>query len=346
MRDQSPSTRGARPIATVLAATLATLAAGLAAPSADAAALSRPDPRGTATEVRVRVFVIDVASIDDASQTYKADLLAAIRWRDPRLAFAAVPGTDEVRVLSLSEVWQPDLLLVNRREATRVYPDQVRVSPDGTVLYRQRFLVTLASPLELRRFPFDRQTLAVRLVSLYPADEVQLVPEPVQEGPRPDFTIAGWSLEVGDFTADQLESPGGQQLSRLVLSLPASRDTRYYYWKLFVPLGLIVFMAWSVFSLDHTQLGPRIGVSTASIFTLIAFQLSLGRLLPPIAYLTRADMFVLGTSVLVFLALAETITISRLNAAGRQETSRKVDQVARPLYAALFLVVAFLSIKG
>lgn len=328
------------------AALLVALVSGAAASPSEAATLSRPDPPGTPTEVRVRLLVIDVASIDDASQTFKADVLASLRWRDPRLAFQTAPGSEEVRVVPLSEVWQPELLLVNRREASRAYPDLARISPDGGVMYRQRFFLTLASPLDLRRFPFDRQTLVVRVVSLYPKDEVRFVPEPLEQGPRPEFTIAGWSVEVDELTADSVDAPGGQQLSRLLLSLPARRDTRYYYWKLFVPLGLIVFMAWSVFSLDHTQLGPRIGVSTASIFTLIAFQLSLGRLLPPIAYLTRADRFVLGASVLVFLALAETITISRLNAAGHQEVSRKVDKVARPLYAALFLVVALFSILG
>ena len=317
----------------------------LAGALVEAAPRSRPDPPGTATEVRVGMFVIDVASIDDASQTYKADILATVRWRDPRLAFVAAPGGDDVRVFPLTEVWQPDLLVVNRREATRAYPDQVRVAPDGTVLYRQRFLFTLASPLELRQFPFDRQTLWIRVASLYGSDEVTLVPEAGDTGRRPQFSVAGWSVALGEMTADTVERTAGERLPRLSLSLTATRDTRYYFWKLFVPLGLIVFMAWTVFFLDHAQLGPRIGVSTASIFSLIAFQLSLGRVLPPISYLTRADQFVLGCSVLIFLALAETILTSKLNAAGRQELSRRIDRIARPAYAMLFLVVAAITLS-
>jgi hypothetical protein len=129
-------------------------------------------------------------------------------------------------------------------------------------------------------------------------------------------------------------------MPRATLPLTARRDVGYYVWKLFVPLGLIVFMAWTVFFIGHDQMGPRIGISTASIFTLIAFQFSLGRVLPPISYLTRADAFVLGSSVLVYLALAETIFSGKLNVGGRVELAQRIDRHARWIYAALFVLVA------
>ncbi len=94
-------------------------------------------------------------------------------------------------------------------------------------------------------------------------------------------------------------------------------------------------MAWTVFVIGHDQMGPRIGISTASIFTLIAFQFSLGRVLPPISYLTRADQFALGASVLVYLALAETIFSGKLDVGGNPELARRIDFHSRWLYPAL-----------
>jgi len=141
--------------------------------------------------------------------------------------------------------------------------------------------------------------------------------------------------------SDTFEPIAGERtLRRAVLLLDARREVGYYVWKLFVPLGLIVFMAWTVFFIGHDQMGPRIGISTASIFTLIAFQFSLGRVLPPISYLTRADAFVLGSSVLVYLALAETIFSGKLNVGGRVELAQRIDRHARWIYAALFVLVA------
>ena len=57
----------------------------------------------------------------------------------------------------------------------------------------------------------------------------------------------------------------------------AERMFGFYFWKLFVPLSLIVAMASIVFWIDPQNLGPQLGVSTASVFTLIAFLISMGR---------------------------------------------------------------------
>ena len=103
-------------------------------------------------------------------------------------------------------------------------------------------------------------------------------------------------------------------------------------------------MAWTVFVIGQDQMGPRIGISTASIFTLIAFQFSLGRVLPPISYLTRADQFALGSSVLVYLALAETIFTGKLKVGGKPELARRIDFHSRWLYPALFLLVVAVTL--
>lgn len=100
----------------------------------------------------------------------------------------------------------------------------------------------------------------------------------------------------------------------------------------------------ALFLIGHDQTGPRISISTAALFTLIAFQFSLGRVLPPISYLTRADEFVLGSSVLVYLALAETIFSGKLNVGGKAELARRVDRHSRWVYPTLFLVVVVVTL--
>ncbi len=48
------------------------------------------------------------------------------------------------------------------------------------------------------------------------------------------------------------------------------------------------------------------------MLTLIAYRFLLGGMLPRISYLTRLDYFLLGSTVLVFLALVEAACTSRL----------------------------------
>ncbi len=327
--------------------TLGVMIAGviLLGAAAEPASIDRPDPRGTATEVRLGIFVMDVAEIDDASQTFEVDFFVFRRWKDSRLAFAAPEGSEAVQVLPLAEVWHPEVIVLNGRSLRATLPEEVRVDPDGTVLQRQRYHGTLASPLDLRSFPFDRQTLFIRVASLQQAENIVLLPDPKRTGRMSRFSIAGWDVELEQMTSGAFEPiEGERRLARATLPLIAGRDVGYYVWKLFVPLGLIVFMAWTVFLIGHDQMGPRIGISTAAIFTLIAFQFSLGRVLPPISYLTRADQFVLGSSVLMYLALAETIFTGKLNVGGKPDVARRIDRHARWVYPTLFLLVAVLAL--
>jgi len=81
--------------ATTLVALTGILLAGAAAGSAP---VDRPDPPGTTTEVRLGIFVMDVASIDDANQTFTADFFLILRWTDPRLAFAEPAGCSSATI--------------------------------------------------------------------------------------------------------------------------------------------------------------------------------------------------------------------------------------------------------
>ncbi len=100
-----------------------------------------------------------------------------------------------------------------------------------------------------------------------------------RSGRLESFSIVGWSVELGEADLEPQYLPGqGRALARLSLSLVAERYPQFHVWKVLVPLTMIVFMAWAVFSVDPQQLSPQMGVSTASVLTLIAFQFSLGYL--------------------------------------------------------------------
>jgi hypothetical protein len=104
-------------------------------------------------------------------------------------------------------------------------------------------------------------------------------------------------------------------------------------------MGLIVFMAWTVFWLDPSQLGPQLGVATASVISFVAFQIKLQEMLPGVDYLTRMDRYILGATILVFLAFGEAILTGGLAAKGRADLSRRIDRWSRWVYVILFGVL-------
>jgi len=131
---------------------------------------------------------------------------------------------------------------------------------------------------------------------------------------------------------------------RFQFFLDAKRQSVFFVTKVIVPLCLIVFMAGTVFWVDPENIGPQLGISTASVLTLIAFQFSLVRMLPPVSYLTRIDEFMLGATILVFMALAEAIYTSRITKDGRLEDARRTDAWARAVYAILFVLIVVLTL--
>ncbi len=307
---------------------------------------SRPAADGP-TEVKVGVYVIDVLAIDDVEQAFTADFLLALSWHDPRLAAEARGETLAGCRLGVHELWHPDVHVLNQRSLTDQLNEPVQIDEAGRVLYRRRFFGQLSAPVDLREFPFDRQKLPLAIASRYGPDDVVFAVDESRSGRREPFTIPGWTLDVGEvWTGSERIVSLDREIARLDAHLLAHREAGFFLWKVLFPLGLIAFMAWTVFWIDPTSLPPQVGVSTAAVLTLIAFQFSFIHILPRVSYLTRIDKFVLGSSILVFLALGEAILAGRLAARGQESLARRIDLWARFVYPVLFglIVVATLVI--
>jgi len=307
---------------------------------------TRPDPDGPPTRVDVGIVVVDVIDLGDTTQLFTTDFVVAVVWNDPRLSAEALGSSLEDCNLKKSDIWHPFIDLVNQRKVREHYQDLVDVDAAGNVRMVQRYSGELVAPLHLENFPFDSQALPFSLMSLrYEPDEVDLVLDEQFTTVREGLSLAGWDLVTTE-SEDHLEVLGSGRIKRprLDFKLIIVRDTSYYVWNVFIPLLLIVFMAWTVFWINPEHFGPQVGVSTAATFTLIAFLLSLRQMVPKVGYLTRADKLVLWCAVLVFLALGEAIYTSRLAKRGREDLALRIDYWARIVYPLLLVVAAVRSL--
>jgi hypothetical protein len=300
---------------------------------------NRPDPKGTPTKISVGIYVVDIKEVSDVSQSFNADFLITVQWRDPRLSTKSNPDLLAECDLDINNIWNPRISIVNRKKIERVV-ENIKIDPLGNIVYRVRFIGDMSSRFNLREFPFDKGLLNISLVSRgYSPDEVSFYVNKKRTGQSESFSIVEWKISPvkTNITTEYIDSRD-HELSRFDLLLDASRYRGFYLWKVFFPLTFIVFMAGSVFWIDPLDLPAQIGVSTSSIITLIAFQFSLGYLLPKISYFTRADKFLVGSTVLVFLAMGEAIITSSLAKGGKLELSHKIDRWARVIYPAIFII--------
>ncbi len=299
---------------------------------------TRPPSGEAPTEVRVGLYLVDLHSISDAEQAFVVDLAVVVRWTDRRLAHLA--GC----TLDMSDIWTPQLQIVNRRNVVQLELDVVTVEGGGGVSYFQRGYGEFTVDLDLRDFPFDKQQLIMEAVSRHPASDVHLVVDPQATGLMAGLSLSGWTLGPFSHAVDTLLwEPAQLELPKVGFSILVERQPSFFVWKLILPLSLVVMMSWAVFWIDPNIVPARLGLSATAILTIFAYQFAFSDLLPRLPYLTRMDLFFIGSSALVFLGLVETVATVSVHKDDRVELARKINGVSRVLFPAAFVGVLLWS---
>jgi hypothetical protein len=297
-------------------------------------ATSPPPTDGGPVKVSVGLHLIDLRAIDDVSRTFQADFIAIATWRDPRLPRSCR--------LPVDSVWTPQLELANAWNVRTSLAQNVEVGPEGTVRLARRVTGDLTTTLDLREFPFDVHELPIQITAA--ADDVTFeVTKATHVQDRVD--PPGWSIgeivgRTGSSRGVSLQDPRKlASYPNYVYAIQAERVSSSYLRRAVAPLFLIVAMSFSVSWIDRREKGPRFGIASTSMLTIVAFQFSLQRVLPPVAYLTRLDDFVMGCLVLVFLAFVQAIVTSSVVAADTAPGPSRIDRVARWLAPLAFLAL-------
>ena len=298
---------------------------------------------GGPTTVYVAMGLLDVDEIDSAEQNFTANLFVQARWHDPRLVH---DGPGEF-VLPIDEVWHPRLQFVNQQKIWSTLPEVVHIAPDGEVEYQQRVWGPFSQPLDVQDFPFDVQDFVIRIaaVSARPTEVVFEADPETPSGLAPEFSLPDWSIVEWKLDFSPYQPLGSRRsTASFALVVTAKRHTSHYVLKIILPLVLIVAMSWIVFWIDPKQSGTQIGVSTTSMLTLIAYRFMVGGDIPAVPYLTRLDHFILGSTILVFAALAQAVMTAILASKGRSALARRIDTWCRLLFPAVFVAVTVFSL--
>ena len=288
--------------------------------------------------VYVTVGVLDIDEINIAEQRFSANYFALFRWLDPALAH---DGPETIR-RNIGDIKAPRFLLLNQQRTWSSLLNVVDIKPSGEVVFRQRLWGDFSQPLRLHDFPFDTHTFELPMVSFGDLDqEVILMPDPERESiiadnlSVADWRILGYKAELRDIKLTNEVARQG-----FVFSFEAERIFTHYVVKYIIPLFLIVMMSWVVFWIDPTEAGSQLSVAVTATLTLIAYHIALAGKLPDISYLTRMDIFLFCSTLLVFAALVEVVVTSRLARSDRIDLARKYDFYSRMVFPVTYLAAA------
>lgn len=300
----------------------------------------RPVSDSSPTTVRVRVFILNVDTIDSAEQVFNASVFLAVRWHDPSLAH-----NGKLVRRALDQVWHPQFQILNQQSVSRTFPETVDVLGNGDVIYLQRFPESFAAPMEVQDFPFDRQVLTIPFLAVgHQPGEIEIVEfvgeDGRQSGIAPKFSVPDWTVEGREAKPVLYEVvPGLPGIPAMVFSIQVARKWEYYIIKVILPLCLIVAMSWVSFWIDPEQTGTNVSVAMTSVLTIVAYRFAIGQMVGKVSYLTRMDAFIFGSMLLVFFIVGRFVINTSLVKKGQADKARQLDQVARVVIPVMFVVV-------
>jgi hypothetical protein len=250
----------------------------------------------------------------------------------------------------IDQIWTPRTGIANETSSVvRKLPESAEVEPDGTVLYRQRYVGSFTQALRLQSFPFDRQTFHIELVAVrYRPDEVRFVPDEdwVRNGIKdgagiaPSITLPDWTIEKWETRPVTYALTPGLEFSSYAFEFTASRNVQHYILKVILPLVLIVMMSWSVFWTEPTNSNTQFSIAVTSMLTLIAYRFAVDTQLPRLPYMTRLDVFFLISTLLVFFSLIEVLITTILDNNQQLARAKQLDRYCRVIVPVIFVIAS------
>ncbi len=299
-------------------------------------------------KVELGVYILDIGDIDEPAGEFQVHVLLGSYWHDPARAFegkAPKVLRESAAIDEANTGWRPMVEFNRTTQPAELDHALLRIHPDGKVEFERQMNVRLATHLDLRRLPFDRQQLHLELESFqHLAGDVELTIPPGSLRMSPRISLPQWepgmlSAEVKPFYRDVYQ----ETYSRATVTIEVKRHYHFFLWQMIVPLVIVLAMAFAVFFLPPADLSDRMNVIIASLLTVVALSFTLHSGLPKIPYLTIIDWLFVLAYVFLGLAMAGMVWIANLHARDEAKAIR-YDRWLRWAYPAAYVLVAGLVV--
>jgi len=328
--------------------------------------LAGPPQGDEPLEVRIGLNLVNITDVNEKEETIDFEGALYLEWVDVRLAYDpaayGMPADWQPRDYSLaprqiyqgnfafSELyagWWPSIVIPNGVGNRQVTEVALGIWPDGRVLYHDTFFVRAEVPMDLRLFPFDRQSLEIFMHPfLYGVNEVVLVPdERLVRTWDQNMGIADWSRKTVTMAARKIsvaKSDGdAEEISEVVVTINIERRPLHFMLSLVFPMVLLVSLTWCVFWMEES-LSSRVNVTFIGILSVIAYYFVIIDFIPSVSYLTLVDGFIVATFLILAAGVVLATIMEVLGRAGRTDLGRQIDLVCRWAFPLTYVVFTVL----
>lgn len=270
-------------------------------------------------KVEVALVINNISKIMDATGTFTADIDLRLRWYNPNQAFdSKTAGTSEQSFVGddatnkLATIWNPKVAIANLAEKPLKQESELYLNANGTVIYLQRLTVTLEAKYKLANFPFDIQTLPIRLISKYNSNKIifwQTQDDIDFSGIPQEIRLSGWNTGDVSFVPSNFKGLDGDLHPQLEAQISMKRNPASHLPNVFIPLFLVLLVPTIVALWTNTDLDKRISAWAGSILTMVALSFTLSVRYPALGVENVFFQVIFLGFAFQFLGLAVNATI-------------------------------------
>jgi hypothetical protein len=266
----------------------AALPAAASAASAPLSAGPAPPVKGPPLRMQVGILLLNVGRLDTGTGTYTMDLYLTFRCDRP-----CEPEKFEVA--------NGRIVFQQKQEDFPTYK-----------VYRLQAALTIG--MDLRRYPFDRHALSLVMEdNVRDITELVYVADPQHSFTDPDLQVAGWQLTPG--IAVHVEPHYyelfNQSYSHYVASVEIRRPLLAALVKGLMPAIIMTLCGLMSLLMTPDKFNQRLSLATSSLLGTVIYHLTITSAIPPVAYLTFADRFMIGNYSCLLLTVATTMLLMR-----------------------------------
>lgn len=269
--------------------------------------------------------------IDLAADSFTIDFYLWFRWRND----TADPA-DSIEAMNSNGMENTTTSQTGGVAGKPLY-DAPLAMPDGSKYMVFRYQGVFSKKMNLEKYPFDQQNLEVIFEDQsQDTRQLEFVPDSTPVKISPAVTMPGYEIgtptmivtphhyptNFGDLTA-----PPDVDYSRIIITVPVSRDPLPYLVKIILPIMIVVLITSLIYILPARMEDARTGIGVTAMLTIVALQWTTDSNLPSVEYLMMLDLIYIVSLLYVLLAMGYTVLASRRNAHEvEQAHTRSVDR--------------------
>ncbi|MFH1916972.1 MAG: hypothetical protein ABIJ21_06955 [Nanoarchaeota archaeon] len=269
------------------------------------------------SDVQVGLFILNLGKFDVATGSFTADFYLSLTCED--------------------ECDASGFEFMNGRAASI---DKIIDEPNEKFY---RIQANLASPVDLRRFPFDKQTMRIILEDkVKTKEDLTYTADLEQSGIDESIAFTGWRIDGWSAKVEEHDYKVYDEVySQYVFSVNISRITFNSFMKTFLPVFFIVLIMLFSFIMDPDKITTRIAMASSALVGSVMFHISISNQIPPVGYLTFADKFMILTYFVILLSVLVNIIMLEFI---EQKKQHLVDKIHKRTEYGMFVVVPLLYV--